>query len=162
PITAIEHGQSGVTVHYTEYGDRKSLEAEYLVCALPMSKLKDLPVQPAWSEAKDYVIRNVVFSTQARVVFQCRTPFWEGDRPSGPSCHLGVGRGGAGGPFDLAGHGLLEGQRRRSPGGLEQALSRQEPTDSGADPGPQLGLGSLVGLVRTVAVPPGAVAPVLA
>ena len=26
-------------------------------------------------------IRNVVFSTQARVVFQCRTPFWKGDLP---------------------------------------------------------------------------------
>ena len=47
-----------------------------------MGKLKDLPVQPAWPEAKDYVIRNVVFSTQARVVFQCRTPFWKGDLPS--------------------------------------------------------------------------------
>jgi len=82
PITAIEHGKSGVTVHYTESGDRRSLEAEYLVCALPMGKLKDLPVRPAWPEAKDHVIRNVVFSTQARVVFQCRTPFWKGDLPS--------------------------------------------------------------------------------
>jgi len=82
PITAIEYGKSGVTVHYAEYGEKKLLEAEYLVCALPMGKLKDLPVQPAWSEAKDYVIRNVTFSTQARVVFQCRTPFWKGDLPS--------------------------------------------------------------------------------
>ena len=66
PITGIEHGKSGVTVHFAECGDKKSLQAEYLVCALPMGKLKDLPVQPAWPEAKDYVIRNVVFSTQAR------------------------------------------------------------------------------------------------
>jgi monoamine oxidase len=63
-------------------GDQKSLSAEYLVCALPMGKLRDIPVTPAWPEAKAHVIRNVVFSTQARVIFQCRTPFWKGDLPS--------------------------------------------------------------------------------
>jgi monoamine oxidase len=82
PVTTLEHGQSGVTVHYTEYGEKKSLSADYLVCAIPMGKLRDLPVTPAWPEAKAYVIRNVVFSTQARVVFQCRTPFWKDDLPS--------------------------------------------------------------------------------
>jgi monoamine oxidase len=82
PITSIEHGKSGVTVHYTEFGDKKSLQAEYLVCALPMGKLKDLPVQPAWPKEKEHVIRNVVFSTQSRVVFQCRSPFWKNDLPS--------------------------------------------------------------------------------
>jgi monoamine oxidase len=82
PVTALEHGPSSVTVHYTEYGDKKSLSAEYLVCALPMGKLRDIPVTPAWPEAKAHVIRNVVFSTQARVIFQCRTPFWKGDLPS--------------------------------------------------------------------------------
>lgn len=46
PISSIEHGRSGVTVHYTELDDKKSLQAEYLVCALPMGKLKDLPVHP--------------------------------------------------------------------------------------------------------------------
>jgi monoamine oxidase len=82
PVTALEHGPSGVTVHYTEYGDKKSLAAEYLVCALPMGKLRDIPVTPAWPEAKAHVIKNVVFSTQARVIFQCRTPFWKEELPS--------------------------------------------------------------------------------
>ncbi|HUY32686.1 MAG TPA: NAD(P)/FAD-dependent oxidoreductase [Pirellulales bacterium] len=82
PVTAIEHGPSGVTVHYIEYGAPQRHEAEYLVSALPMGKLKDIPVTPPWPEAKDFAIRNVVFSSQARVVFQCRTPFWKGDLPS--------------------------------------------------------------------------------
>ncbi len=47
-----------------------------------MGKLRDIPVTPSWPEAKAHAIRNVVFSTQARVVFQCRTPFWKGDLAS--------------------------------------------------------------------------------
>jgi monoamine oxidase len=82
PVTAIERGPAAVTVHYTEYGEKKQAEAEYLVCGLPMVKLRAIPVTPDWPAAKDFAIRNVVFGSQARVVFQSRTSFWKGEVPS--------------------------------------------------------------------------------
>ena len=79
PITAIERGDSGVTVHFREFGEAAKLEAEYLVCAIPLAILKKIPVQPDWPESKSFVIQNVVFGSQARVVLQSRTKFWRGD-----------------------------------------------------------------------------------
>jgi monoamine oxidase len=79
PITSLEHGDSAVTVRFQEFGEPKKLEAEYLVCCIPLAILKRIPVKPAWPEAKDCVIQNVVFGSQARVVLQSRTQFWKGD-----------------------------------------------------------------------------------
>jgi monoamine oxidase len=79
PITAIDRGDSGVTVHFTEFGAKRQLDAEYLVLSIPMSILKRIPVQPAWPESKAWVIENLEFGSQARVVLQSRTPFWKGD-----------------------------------------------------------------------------------
>ena len=41
--------------------------------------MKKIPVKPDWPESKAFVIRNVVFGSQARVVLQSRTKFWKGD-----------------------------------------------------------------------------------
>jgi monoamine oxidase len=82
PITQIERGESGITVHYREFGAAKKTEAEYLVLCIPMAILRKIPVQPAWPEAKAHVIQNVVFGSQARVLVQSRTKFWKGDLPS--------------------------------------------------------------------------------
>jgi monoamine oxidase len=79
PISKIERGDSGVTVHFTEFGQKKTLEAEYLVSCLPLMILRRIPVEPAWPEAKQFVIDNVKFSSQARVVLQSRSKFWKGD-----------------------------------------------------------------------------------
>ncbi len=82
PITSIERGESSVTVHFREFGEPVKLDADYLVCAIPLAILKSIPVTPAWPEAKEFVLRNVAFSSQARVVLQSRTKFWKGDVPS--------------------------------------------------------------------------------
>ncbi len=79
PITAIEHGGSQVSVRFTEFGEERSLDAEYLVCCIPLAILKRIPVKPAWPDSKRYVLENVSYSTQARVLLQSRTQFWKGD-----------------------------------------------------------------------------------
>jgi monoamine oxidase len=79
PIISIEHGGSSVTVHFRQFGEPATLEAEYLVCCIPLAILRRIPVSPAWPETKEFVIRNVVFGSQARVVLQSRTRFWKGD-----------------------------------------------------------------------------------
>jgi monoamine oxidase len=82
PVTRIERGGSGVTVHFTEHGHSKALDAEHLVCCLPLMLLRKVAVEPAWPDVKRFVIDNVRFSSQARVVLQSRTKFWKADTPS--------------------------------------------------------------------------------
>lgn len=82
PITRIERGETGTTVHYREFGETKSTEAEYLVLCIPMAILSKISVKPNWPEAKAYAIQNVVFGSQARVLLQSRTKFWKDDLPS--------------------------------------------------------------------------------
>lgn len=82
PVTAIERGETQVAVQFEEFGEGRRIKADYLVCSIPLAILKRIPVSPEWPEPKRYVIDNVVFGTQSRVLLQARTGFWEGDLPS--------------------------------------------------------------------------------
>ncbi|MBI4663644.1 MAG: FAD-dependent oxidoreductase [Verrucomicrobia bacterium] len=88
PITKIVRGDSAVTLHFQEFGEDKRMEADYLVNAIPLPVLKRIPVEPAWPEAKAWVIENVAYNMQTRVVFVARTPFWKSD---GLKPHLSIG-----------------------------------------------------------------------
>jgi len=88
PVTRIVRGESAVTVHHREFGEDKEVEAEYLVNAIPLPVLKRILVEPAWPEAKAWVIENVAYDMQTRVVFLARTPFWKKD---GLKPHLNIG-----------------------------------------------------------------------
>lgn len=78
----IEQGESGVTVHFEHFGKLRTLEAEYLVSCIPMGILKRISITPAWPEAKKYVLENVKFGSQSRVLLQSRNRFWKGELPS--------------------------------------------------------------------------------
>jgi monoamine oxidase len=82
PVTAIQHSPSGATVTYHEFGQQKTLEADYLVSCISLVMLRQLPVTPAWPEAKAFVIREMPYYTRTRIVFQCRTRFWNTDKVS--------------------------------------------------------------------------------
>jgi len=88
PVTKIVRGESAVTMHYQEFGEDRKMEAGYLVNAIPLPVLKHIPVEPAWPEAKAWVIENVAYNMQTRVVFVARTPFWKKD---GLKPHMGIG-----------------------------------------------------------------------
>ncbi len=79
PVTAIEHSDTGVKVTYRNLDGEQSLEAEYLVNAIPLALFKKIPVTPEWPEAKRWVLDNVAYGMQSRIVFQCRTRFWKKD-----------------------------------------------------------------------------------
>jgi monoamine oxidase len=82
PVTAINQGSNDVSVQFKEFGVEKQLNAEYVVCCIPLAILKKIPVTPAWPESKQFVLDNVLFGSQSRVLLQSRTPFWKGDLPS--------------------------------------------------------------------------------
>jgi monoamine oxidase len=88
PVTAIEHGDTGVRIGFRD-GERDSqLEADYLVCAMSARMLRLLPIKPAWPEGKTFAIANVPYYHDTRVIFQSRTRFWTGDDVS-PNMEFG-------------------------------------------------------------------------
>jgi monoamine oxidase len=82
PVIRIEQGATGTTVTYREFGQERRLDADYLVSCVSMVVLRQLPVSPAWPEAKAFVIREMPYYTRCRVVFQSRTRFWKTDKIS--------------------------------------------------------------------------------
>jgi len=76
PVTAIEHGPGGVTVHYREFGQARAMPADYLVCCMSAVMLRQLPVTPALSERKLWAVANVPYYSATRPVFQSRSKFW--------------------------------------------------------------------------------------
>ncbi len=79
PLTGVEHGASGVTVSYREFGKEKKMEGDYLVSCISLVMLRKVGVKPDWPEAKGYVIRNFPYYTASRPFFQARSPFWKKD-----------------------------------------------------------------------------------
>jgi monoamine oxidase len=79
PVTAIEHGETGVRITCLEGGKATRVEADYLVCAMSAVMLRKLPVKPAWPEEKSFAIANVPYYSDTRVIFQSRTRFWTRD-----------------------------------------------------------------------------------
>jgi monoamine oxidase len=82
PVTAIEHGSSGVRVSYREFGQPRTMDADFLVCCMNAIILRRIPVTPAWPEAKAYAVGNVAYDMYSRVAMQTRSAFWERDKIS--------------------------------------------------------------------------------
>jgi monoamine oxidase len=79
PVTAIQHGGSGVTVHYTEATRAKQVEADYLVNCMPLPALRKVPVTPDWPESRRYIVQHMPYDSYGRAILQSRTRFWEKD-----------------------------------------------------------------------------------
>jgi monoamine oxidase len=88
PVTAIEHGDTGVRVTCRDGGESTRFEGDYLVCAMSARMLRLLPVTPALPDAKKYAIENVPYYHDTRVIFQTRSRFWERDGVS-PNMEFG-------------------------------------------------------------------------
>jgi monoamine oxidase len=88
PVTAIEHGPTGVRITCGDGEQQARIEADYLVCAMSARMLTVVPIDPAWPAAKAYAIANVPYYHDTRVIFQTRTRFWDRDRMS-PNMEFG-------------------------------------------------------------------------
>jgi len=81
PITAIQRDAGGVTVTYTAYGyeESRTLRADFLVNCISLPLFRRIPVTPALSPAKQYVVDNVAYSSHPFFVFEAETKFWLDD-----------------------------------------------------------------------------------
>ncbi|MEW5977301.1 MAG: FAD-dependent oxidoreductase [Acidobacteriota bacterium] len=79
PMTAIEHGEAGVTVSYRQYGQDRKMSADYLVSSISLVQLRQVPVKPDWPEAKKRAIHETRYYSLSRPIFQSRSKFWQRD-----------------------------------------------------------------------------------
>lgn len=79
PVTAIEHSDSSVNVHFTEGGKPQQLAADYLVLCISPLLLSGVKITPEWPAAKAYALSNIGMDMYSRVILQTRNAFWKGD-----------------------------------------------------------------------------------
>ena len=80
PITAIQHSPQGVTVTCRPYNTREDkLNADVLVICITLPVFRNIPVTPALSPAKQYVVDNLPYSSHPFYVFEAASKFWLDD-----------------------------------------------------------------------------------
>lgn len=78
PVTAIQQNESGVTVTYKAFGfeDEKEMKADYLVNCISLQLFKNIPVTPALSPEKQFVVDNMGYTSHPFYVFEASSKFW--------------------------------------------------------------------------------------
>jgi monoamine oxidase len=79
PVVRIEHDARGVRVVFLQAGAQETISADYLVCAIPFSILKEIEVSPPFSPAKQRAIRELPYTSASRVYLQSKREFWTGE-----------------------------------------------------------------------------------
>jgi monoamine oxidase len=78
-MQALEQSASGVTVHCQTLTGRMRVTGDYAIITVPFAVLRHVEVQPAFSRAKQRVIRQLPYDASAKIFLQCRRRFWEED-----------------------------------------------------------------------------------
>ncbi len=76
PVTEIRKTANGVRIGYTEGGAAKQVEAQYCICALPLTMLKNIPND--FSAPYKKVIDECTYAHAYKVAWESRR-FWEQD-----------------------------------------------------------------------------------
>jgi monoamine oxidase len=76
-ILEVEQGQTGVTVTYAEFGDTKTMAADFFANCLPVPATRTILFSPDLPPEKRFVLDNVRYGSYPRIAFQTRTRFWE-------------------------------------------------------------------------------------
>ena len=65
PVLSIKHDKTGVTVTYKAFGfdEEKEMSADFLVNCITLPVFKNIPVTPALSPEKQYVVDNMAYSS---------------------------------------------------------------------------------------------------
>jgi monoamine oxidase len=75
-VESITQGDDRVVVGYRRDGSAESLEADYAVCAVPLSMVNTLRFSPVLAEAKRRLADDVPFNSAVRIYLQMRRPYW--------------------------------------------------------------------------------------
>lgn len=80
-ITGINRNDNSVTVSYRSFGyeDEQKMTADILVNCIPLPVFRKIPVTPALSAGKQYVVDNLSYSSHPFYVFEASSRFWLDD-----------------------------------------------------------------------------------
>jgi monoamine oxidase len=76
-VRAIDHSDTGVTVHFKTEAGRFAAPADYCVCALPFPCLRTIELSRSFSRAKMTAIRQLNYHASTKILFQVRHRIWE-------------------------------------------------------------------------------------
>lgn len=76
PVVRIEHNNRGVRVKFLAAGGVQSLGADRVICTIPFSVLRHVEMDPPFSEPKQRAIRELPYTSVARIYLQFRRRFW--------------------------------------------------------------------------------------
>jgi monoamine oxidase len=76
PVTEIRKTPHGVAIHYTQAGVAKKLEADYCICALPVTMLKK--IENDFSPAIKAAIESTTYNDAYKIGWESKR-FWETD-----------------------------------------------------------------------------------
>lgn len=79
PILAIEHGSSGITVTYNQYGEQKTESADFLANCIPPPAFRKIQLDPPLPEEKQYIMDQIRYDSYSRLIFQAGSAFWKDD-----------------------------------------------------------------------------------
>jgi monoamine oxidase len=81
PISAIKRDSTSLTVTYKPYGadTEKEMTADVLVNCITLPVFRNIPVTPALSPEKQYVVDNLGYSSHPFYVFEASSKFWLDD-----------------------------------------------------------------------------------
>ncbi|HEX8266701.1 MAG TPA: FAD-dependent oxidoreductase [Pyrinomonadaceae bacterium] len=72
----IEQGKDSVTVKFSEKGKLETISADFLICAAPLTMLRQIEIEPHLSATKRDVIEKVKYDSASRIFLQTRKRFW--------------------------------------------------------------------------------------
>jgi monoamine oxidase len=79
-VQAIDHSDRGVTVSFSERGQRQQLSADYAVVAVPATTLRAMEFSPRLPHEQWTAITRLEYGAATRVLLQFERPFWRGAR----------------------------------------------------------------------------------
>jgi monoamine oxidase len=81
PVTSIQQSKDNVTVTYKAYGydEEQKMTADYVVNCISLQVFRNIPVTPALSPEKQYVVDNMAYSSHPFYVFEASSKFWLDD-----------------------------------------------------------------------------------
>ena len=82
-VMRMEQDSEKATVRFVQAGMTHSLDADYLICAIPFTVLRNIEISPAFSERKQNAIRSMNYGAVSRVYLQTRTKFWTKEGTTG-------------------------------------------------------------------------------
>jgi monoamine oxidase len=75
-VERIEQDARGVHAVFVQSGASETISADYMVCTIPFSILKEVEVSPPFSPEKQRAIKELPYTSVARVYLQSRREFW--------------------------------------------------------------------------------------